>query len=202
MDIASGKVTRISGNKDGLSASWVPDGKSLDLTMRDNGNSDIYNVNPDGKINKKLTKHWSDDISPSRSPDGKKIVFVSDRSGTPQVYIKDLLTDSEERITFDFSEGTSPVWSNLNKIAFDGINKGKHDIYVMNPDGSGLKQLTDSDGNNEDPCWSPDGRYIVFSSNRSGGYHLYIMNANGYNQRRITYFKGEETAPSWSPFKQ
>ena len=203
MDLASGDIKRISGNRDGISASWTRDGESLDLVMRENGYSDIYNVSPDGKINKKITKRASDDISPSRSPDEKKMVFVSDRSTGQQIYIKDLETRSEERITyFDLKECTSPVWSALNKIAFSAINDGIWDIYTMNPDGSGLKRLTEGNGNNEEPCWSPDGMYIVFSSSRLGGYHLYIMNANGYNQRRITYFKGEEREPSWSPLKQ
>ncbi|MBN2420551.1 MAG: PD40 domain-containing protein, partial [Deltaproteobacteria bacterium] len=202
MDLATGNMNRVSGGREGISSSWSHDGKGLDLTMRENGNADIYNVSPDGKIIKKLTRHWGDDLSPSRSPDNKKMVFVSDRSGTPQVYIKDLVTESEERITFDFKECASPVWSTSNKIAFVAITEGIHDIYTMDPDGRGIKMLTQGNGNNEEPCWSPDGRYIVFSSSRSGGYHLYIMNANGYNQRRITYFKGEETAPSWSPLEQ
>lgn len=197
MDLASGKINRISGGKDGISASWTHEGNSLDVVMREFGNADIYNVNPDGKINEKLTRHWSDDISPSRSPDGKKIVFVSDRSGSPQIYVKDLETGSRERINYDFKECASPVWSSLNKIAFVAID-GTWDIYTMNPDGSGLKRLTEESGNNEEPCWSPDGKYIVFTSNRSGGYHLYLMTANGDNQRRITYFKGEEYNPSWS----
>ena len=201
MDFASGSINRISGSQEGISASWTHDGKSLDIVMRDLGNADIYNVNPDGKIIKKMTRHWGDDISPSRSPDGKKIVFASDRAGTPQIYVKDLITESEERLTFDFKECASPVWSAMNKIAFVAISEGIHDIYTMDPNGSGLKRLTEGNGNNEEPCWSPGGRYIVFSSSRSGGYHLYIMNANGYNQRRITYFKGEETAPSWSPLE-
>ncbi len=200
-DISSGKIRKVSGSEEGFSGSWANDGKSLDLTLNRKGDSDIYNVDLNGKIKEKLVGHRGIDISSSRSPDGSKIVFTSGRSGLSQVYVKDLKTGSEERITFDFNEATSPVWSSKGRIAFDGITKGKHDIYTINPDGTGLKQLTDSDGNNEDPCWSPDGMYIVFSSNRSGGYHLYIMNAYGYNQRRITYFKGEETAPSWSPLE-
>ncbi len=203
MDLVSEKIRRISGRQEGLSASWTHDGKSLDIVMRDYGNADIYNVDPDGKIVNKLTRHSGDDISPSRSPDGKKIVFASNRSGnTPQIYIKDLVTQSEERITFgDFKECASPVWSARNRIAFVAITEGIHDIYTMNPDGSGIKRLTEGSGNNEDPCWSPDGGYIAFSSSRSDGYHLYLMNANGYNQRRITYFKGEEWEPSWSPLE-
>jgi len=204
-DISSGKARKVSG-RDGLNmgARWSDDGKSLDLTLSHNKkNQDIYSIDLNGKILKRLTSHRSTDISPSRSPDSSKIVFVSNRSGLPQVYIKDFKAGYEERITFDFKEATVPVWSSLNRIVFSAISeesKGKFNIYTINPDGTGLRQLTENNGNNEDPCWSPDGRYIIFSSNRSGGYHLYIMNAYGYNQRRITYFKGEETAPSWSPF--
>lgn len=200
MNLSSKKMKKVSGRRAGVSANWSHDGRSLDLVLSDKGNSDIYNVGLDGKIIKKLTRHWGLDVSPSRSPDGTKIVFNSDRSGSPQIYVKDLITGTEERITFDFKYCSSPVWSSLNKIVFVAITKGKHDIYTINPDGAGLRQLTESDGNNEEPCWSPDGRYIVFSSSRSNGYHLYIMNANGFSQRRITYFSGEERAPSWSPF--
>jgi TolB protein len=62
-----------------------------------------------------------------------------------------------------------------------------------------LTRLTENQGNNEDPCWSPDGRYIMFSSDREGPYRLYIMNANGQNQREITFFDGDHTSPSWAP---
>jgi TolB protein len=70
----------------------------------------------------------------------------------------------------------------------------------MEADGSRLMKLTADQGNNEDPCWSPDGRYIAFASSREGQYHIYIMNANGQNQQRITYGKGDQTSPSWSPY--
>jgi TolB protein len=95
---------------------------------------------------------------------------------------------------------TSPVWSIKDRIVFSGSNNGHFDVYAINPDGTGLRQLTDGQRNNEDPCWSPDGRYIVFSSDRDGGYHLYIMNEYGQNQRRITLEKGDQTTPTWSPY--
>lgn len=200
MDISTGKIKRLS-EKEGFSARWQPDGGGIDIALRDKGFTAIYSADINGGNLKKLTDSRSDDISPCRSPDGKKLAFVSDRSGPPQIYVKDLTTGSEERITYDFKYCTSPVWSSLNKIAFVVAEKGVHDIYTMNPDGTGLRRLTEGDGNNEEPCWSPDGRYIVFSSNRDGGgYHLYIMNSNGFNQRRVTFFDGEERNPSWSPF--
>jgi TolB protein len=210
MGISSGKTKKISGrNGLNMGARWSKDGKSLDLTLSyDRENQDIYTIDLEGKIMERLTNHWGGDLSPTRSPDGSKIAFVSDRSVSPQIYIMDLEAGYEERISYEykgvkFKEATSPVWSSLNRIAFSAVSEesnGKYDIYTINPDGTGLKQLTENNRNNEDPCWSPDGRFIVFSSDRSGGYHLYIMNGNGYNQRRITYFTGEEEAPHWSPY--
>ena len=79
------------------------------------------------------------------------------------------------------------------------MEDGRFDIFTIDPSGRGLRNLTNGQGNNEDPCWSPNGRYIGFSSNRDGGYHVYLMTANGQNQRRITVLKGEQTSPSWSP---
>jgi TolB protein len=77
---------------------------------------------------------------------------------------------------------------------------GLSDIFTIAADGRNLRRLTENQSNNEDPSWSPDGRYIIFSSSREGEYHLYMMNANGQNQRRITFLKGEQTSPAWSPY--
>jgi TolB protein len=202
MDISSRSVRNISGRGGvNIGACWLSDGNRLASSISKNGNRDIFTIDMAGNITEQLTNHWADDISPSFSPDGSKMAFVSNRSGNPQIYVKDFLTGNEERITFDLNYCTSPVWSQSNRIAFSVMDGGNFDIYLINPDGSNLKKLTEASGNNEDPCWSPDGRYLVFSSSRDGGgYHLYIMNSNGQNQRRITFLKGEDTAPNWLPF--
>lgn len=200
-DISSGEVRKISGRK-GLNtgACWETDGNRLALTLSYDGNQDIHLIDLSGKIIERLTNHWGIDVSPSFSPDGKKMAFVSNRSGNPQIYIKDLESGNEERLTFELKYCTSPAWSRLNKIAFSGMSDGHFDIYTINPDRTNLRKLTHTNRNSEDPCWSPDGRYLVFSSSREGGYHLYIMNSNGQNQRRVSFSKGDDTSPSWSPF--
>jgi TolB protein len=200
-ELFSGKVRRISDRK-GLNAggSWLPDGKSLAMCMSYGDHLDLFNIDLNGKVIRRLTQHSSINVSASFSPDGSKFAFVSNRSGNPQIYIKDIAGDREERITFQGNYNTSPSWSRLNRIAFCGSYEGKFDIFTVDPDGRNLRKLTDGQGDNEEPSWSPDGRYIVFSSNREGGHHLYIMNANGQNQRRVTFMKGQQTSPSWSPF--
>lgn len=205
-DISTGKVRRISARKGlNIGAAWAPDGRKLALTLTHKGNPDIYAIDLTGKIIDRLTYYWPIDGEPAFSPDGKKIAFVSDRSGSPQIYVKDLITGKERRLTFgsDMLIGrynTSPAWSSLDRIAFSGMIDEQINIYTMDSDGSNLRRLTHNQRKNEEPCWSADGRYIVFSSNRDGGYHLYIMNANGQNQKRITSSEGEETSPSWSPY--
>ncbi len=201
-DIASGSVRRLSG-KTGLNigASWSPDRGKIALTLSPNGNPDIFTIDLNGNVIKRLTNYWGIDVSPSFCPDGSKIAFVSNRTGSPQIFVLDLMSGKEERLT-GFGEdkyNTSPSWSSLNRIAFVSMNEGHFDIFTMDMDGNRLTRLTDNQGNNEEPCWSPDGRYIVFSSDRDGPYRLYIMNANGQNQRKITFFDGDHTSPSWAP---
>jgi TolB protein len=196
----SGK-TKVVSARAGLNigAAWSPDGKKAALTLSYGDNPDIYTIGLDGRVIKRLTEHWGINVSPTFSPEGDKIAFVSNRSGSPQIYVRDLKTGAEQRVSFEGNYNTSPAWSRLNRIVFSGGEEGDRNIYTVSPDGTNLHRLTENQSNNEDPCWSADGRYIAFSSNREGDYHLYIMNANGQNQRKITFSKGEQTSPSWSP---
>jgi TolB protein len=199
-ELDSGSLKRISA-REGLNigSSWAPDGTKLATTLSMDGNPDIYTIDPNGRILARLTKNWGIDVSPSFSPNGKKLAFVSNRSGSPQIYVRDLGGGTEERLTFEGNYNTSPAWSILNRIVYTSMNQGRFDLFTINPDGTQPRQLTEDQGNNEDPCWSPDGRYIMFSSSREGdGYHLYIMTANGQNQRRVSFAKGQQTSPSWS----
>jgi TolB protein len=75
---------------------------------------------------------------------------------------------------------------------------GRFTIFTIKPDGTGLQRLTSNAGDNENPSWSPDGRYIAFSSSRTGAPKIFMMHANGLNPRPLTQAKGGELSPAWS----
>jgi TolB protein len=73
---------------------------------------------------------------------------------------------------------------------------GEFHSYVINADGSGDTQLTNT-GSDENPAWSPDGRFIAFSSKRGGPAAIYVMRADGSGQVRVSQGKGNATQPAW-----
>ncbi len=182
-----------------ITPDWVPGKFAFAACLSFSKDQEIYLLTGKGKIIKRLTNNWGIDVSPSFSPDGKKMAFVSRRGGTPQIYIKDLSTGNVTRLTFQGDYNTSPAWSpSGDKIAYVGSVKGVINIYSIGIDGSELVQLTSDTGDNEDPAWSPDGSLIVFSSTREGVARIYVMTAAGNDQRRLLKLKGAQTEPDWS----
>lgn len=153
---------------------------------------------PDLWVKRITTSRWIE-VSPYVSPDGNSIAFVSDKGGTPQIYIMDKKGYDAKRLTFEGTYNTSPNWSPLgDRIALVGRVNGAHHIFTIKTDGTELTQLT-TIGNNEDPSFSPDGRFIIFTSDRDGTNSLYIMRANGESQKRITPVNLKAFGPKWSP---
>jgi TolB protein len=85
------------------------------------------------------------------------------------------------------------------EIAFFGDRDGNAEIYVMNPDGTGLRRLTEEPTDDVLPAWSPDGAKIAFVSSRDGNEELYVMNADGTHVTRLTNDPSDDVDPVWSP---
>jgi TolB protein len=176
----------------------LPEGNEFVFSSSKDGNLDLYIMSLKSDTVKKLTLSQSIEVSPAVSPDSEYIAFVSDRGGSPQIYVMRRDGSDARRITFAGSYNTSPSWSlKGDKIVFSGRQE-KNQIFTVNPDGTGLTQLT-TQGNNEDPSFSPDGRFITFSSDRDGVKGIYSMRANGESQKRITPKKLRAFYPRWSP---
>ena len=132
------------------------------------------------------------DSSPSFSPTGRELVFTSDRSGSPQVYVMDTEGSNQRLLTLEGKYNDSPQWSPKgDKIVYASRHDAIFDVIVMDANGRNPVQITFQAGHNENPRWSADGRKIYFSSSRSGRRQLYMMNTDGSDVTQLT--RGEES---------
>ena len=196
-----GKPQLVSGHE-GLNAGASQCKDKLLVTLSKNGtNTDIYQIHPNtGAIEARLTDHWGIDTSPSWSADCSKVAFVSDRAGSPQIYVMDADGSNQRRLTFEGDYNTSPDWSPRgNSILYTRRGAGNNfDIYSVDLKGYS-ERLTENQGSNKDPSWSPNGQYIVFTSTRDGGgARIYIMTADGQFQTLITRNGSGYATPVWS----
>jgi len=201
-NLLSNRIVSTVKNGVSIDPAWR-NSREVATTLSYEGEQKIYFIRPDGSVAKRVTKGTGIDLSPTFSPDGSKMAFVSDRNGLPQIFIQDIQSGEVQRLTFSGRYNTQPSWSPVgNKIAYTTWeNGGEINIFTINADGSDLKQLTEKSGENEAPSWSPDGEMIVFSSNRQGKKKLYVMNSTGENQRGLLKMDGEQTQPNWSLFR-
>jgi len=201
LNTANGKVHQISA-QDGLNygADWHPGGEELLVSLSKGNNPEIYRINPQGKIIKRLTVSNAIEISPSWSPGGRDLVFTSDRTGTPQLYIIDSDGAGRRRLTFEGRYNDSAVWSpGGDKIAYATREGNFTQIVVMRSTGEDRRVVTDRRWRNcEDPGWAPDGRHIVFASDRSGVFKLYVFDAEENTFRQLTFGDEPDISPAWS----
>jgi hypothetical protein len=100
-----------------------------------------------------------------------------------------------ENLTSEDGRDLAPTWSpDGARIAFQSSREGNPDVWIMNADGTGLRQLTTSGAAEGEPAWSPDGKQIAYV--RSG--QIWVMGANGSDQRQLTSGPGEHEWPAWS----
>jgi TolB protein len=189
-----------------LSPAWAPSGRELAFSSSRGGDPDIWIVDANGGLARRITSFKGPDVSPTYNPKtGAQIAWISGRTGLPQVYIMETDGSGVQRMT-DGGYATSPSWSpNGQFIAFAWDRKygpgapGGQDIYVMEVATKKWIQLTHDGGRCDFPSWSPDGRHIVYANSASGhpgDTKIWTMLADGTQRHPLTTAGGD--MPNWS----
>jgi dipeptidyl aminopeptidase/acylaminoacyl peptidase len=165
---------------------------------------------------KQLTTDAANDLRPFWSPDGKQIVFFSNRTGTYNIWIMNADGSSQRPLTQGPGDDRRPSWSPDGKwIIFDSERSGKENIWVVSATGGDPIQVTHASDSENFPSWSPDGKHIAYYGYQDGKLDLWVIDVQNVLQggqasqpRRVTDTiadekKGQCTfachTPAWSP---
>ncbi|MBL8160379.1 MAG: PD40 domain-containing protein [Anaerolineae bacterium] len=188
-----------------LGAYVLPNGGQISFEMGDGGHWDIYLLDVQRGIQHNLTNHPATDEDYTWSPDGRRLAFVSERDGSPDIYViearcADWLTPCERlrNLSNSPAEDTSPSWSpDGTALLFVSNRDTQREIYRADVHSGALLNLTHTPADERFPYWSPDGERIAFQSERSGTERLYVMQADGSAAEMIG--RGFGRAAVWSP---
>lgn len=185
---------------------------------------DIFMADLNGKIVKQLTNAKGYDAEPTLSPDGKKMIYTSDKDGDIDLFIMDLKSGKEKRITntigYDGGAWFSPdgkkiIWrasrpkteaeikEYKDLLAESMVAPTNMEVFVANADGSNVRQVTSFGQANWAPTFMPDSKRIIFASNheykRGFPFNLYTINEDGSGLHKVSRDKGFDAFPMFSP---
>ena len=179
---------------------WSPDGTKIAFMSNRDGNPEIYVMDASGANLRRITRHPEIDATPTWSPAGNQIAFTSGRSGTPQIYVVDADgLGQPQRITSNESWADRATWSPapFNEIAYAARSGPGFDIKIYNVATREVISLTNGEGSNESPAFSPTGRHVAFTSTRLGNQQIFVVGRDGNGLRQVTR-EGNNFTPNWS----
>lgn len=165
-------------------------GKSFSLIVAD---SDGYNEQIVLKQNEPI-------MSPSWSPDGSHLAYVSFETGHAAVFVQSLYTNQRKAVADFKGSNSAPAWSpDGRQLAVVLTRDGSSQIYLMRPDGGDIRRITFSGAIDTEPNFSPDGQSLLFTSDRGGSAQVYRMPVEGGAAQRLTFAAGTSYSPRHSP---
>ena len=204
--LTAGEIAAEQLVSSGYEPVYSPDKSKIAHVKEISGNRQIFTLNLSNSQANQLTDS-SNSFQPAWSPDGNKLTFASDRSGNNDVWIMDSDGANQKQITADDASETSPTFSPDGlTIAYASNRTGKlgiskWNIWTVDLDGTNPNQITADEDTSKDDCpsWSPDGKKLVFASDRSGNFDIWNVNLDGSSKAQITSSTETETMPAWSP---
>jgi TolB protein len=167
---------------------------------------EIYIMDYDGANPRPATANRSLNLHATWSPDGQQLAYTTYARGTPDIFVASLYEAraparpaASPAEVHNYFPAISP---DNTKMAFARAGGGNFDIWVVNRDGTGARNLTPNtpEWSENVPFWSPGGNQIIFTSDRSGSNQVYVMNAaDGLGVRRLTTAEAKTDRPRWAP---
>ncbi|NGX16648.1 Tol-Pal system beta propeller repeat protein TolB [Wenzhouxiangella sp. XN24] len=140
-------------------------------------------------------------MSPTWSPDGRRIAYVSFETGVSRIFVQELATGRRVAVSSAPGINGAPAWSpdgTRLALVLGGVD-GNLDIHVLTLSGRKLDRLTRHPAIDTEPAWSPDGRSLYFTSDRAGGPQVYRVTLDGSSPRRVTFEGNYNARPRVSP---
>ena len=167
---------------------------------KNKNSKDIVIMDYDGYGARPLVADGGLNLAPSLSPNGTLLAYTSYRSGNPNLYVRNLLTGAEERLTSGTGLAMAGSWSaNGQYLALSHTIDSNSEIFVYDTKSKQMKRITNDWGIDVSPRFAPDGKRLVFVSDRAGSPQVYVTDLQGSAPVRVTYEGRYNTAPTWSP---
>ena len=165
-----------------------------------NGNWDVYVSDANGSAELRLTHSAYNDLSPSWSHDGTRIVFISDRDGDYEIYSMDSSGSEKTKLTDnDYTEGYPHFNPSGKGIVFSSNMDGNYEIYTMDNDGTNVARWTNNEFRDDAPRWHRGGGKFAFHSDRDDHYNIYSIDVSTGQTDQITEASEDERYADWSP---
>lgn len=205
------RLTTLRGNQ--ITPQISQDATKIAYACDSQGRSDLFlqtftpSAGTLGKPIQIFTAKGAANASPTFSPEGNKIAFVSNKDGSPKIYIMDLpspgakLKDIHPQlISKRCRENSAPSWSpDGKKIAYSAKAQGARQIWIYDLETGQERQLTDGKGDKENPMWAQNSLHLLFNSNLDDTTDIYLINLNQPEAVKITEGEGEKRFPCWKP---
>jgi TolB protein len=170
--------------------------------LNQEGSSQIHLVRTDGSDLRRISFSGGIDTEPTFSPDGKTLLFSSDRGGSVQIYRMSVHGGNAERLTFEGTQNFSPRFNPDGKsFTFAHYKSGQ--FYIANQDFETKQiQLLTAGGWHKKPSFAPNGKLVLFASEVQGRGILETVSSDGRVKQRMTPQQGDIREPTWGPYLQ
>jgi TolB protein len=139
-------------------------------------------------------------ISPSWSPEGRELAYVSFETRKAVVWVQDVLSGTRRQLANFRGSNSAPAWSpDGRELAVTLSRDGGSQLFLIGRDGGNVRRLTTSSAIDTEACFSPDGRQVYFVSDRGGSPQVYRQAVSGGGAERVTFNGGYNISPAISP---